>query len=69
MTFEFWDFISMTLSPRDDFVFIGMSGPISPRLARMVAGCNPLRKRTPSIIPSDSNPMHMADKDMGLLLL
>jgi hypothetical protein len=48
-------------------VFIGMSSPAL--LARTVAGCNPRRKRIPSIATSESKPMLMAANDMGLLLL
>ena len=43
-------------------------GPSPPLLAKMVAGCNPLRKRTTSIVTSESNPMPMAANDMGMLL-
>jgi hypothetical protein len=46
-------------------MLIDMSAPL---LASTVAGCNPLRMRTPSTITSASNPTPMADNVLGVLL-
>merc|ERR1719327_1402171 len=66
LTYESCDFSSMTLSPRADDVFKSMSDPSPALLARMAAGCNPLCRRKPSTVTSESNPMPMAANDMGV---
>jgi hypothetical protein len=49
----------MKLSPKPDAMFMDMSE----------TGCDPVRKRAPSIVNSASNPTPMADNVMDVLLL